>query len=748
MIDVAFHPTPQDAVQRLLDMAGVRPGEVVYDLGCGDGRVLQAARERGATAIGFDLEPRCEGAVKCNLFDVDLSNADVVFVYLLPTLNDRLLPQFRRMKSGARIVSYSFGLTGVRPTQQEFLGSTSLYMWRLPMDVKPLISLCMATYDDAKGVHETIQSLRIAHADMMDLFEIVVVDNHPNASLEGTKVSAHTRDVRNLIINCQRGGLRAQYVPFGHISGTAAPRNHAFDVASGEFVVCMDCHIQLDSDPRHPPHVLRRLVDWFLANRDTKDLITGPMVLDDLKTFSTHFNDVWSSGMWGQWGLAWACPCGRHFTTQLANGQLEYRTLQPQRVIKACECGKSFPGMAYSGHEAILEMAGYTMLGKDRNGPAFEIPAAGLGLFGCRKDAWLRFSDKFRGFGGEEFYIHEKFRQAGRKCLCLPWLRWNHRYGDADGKPGVRSPWHMMRNYVSGHHELGRSLEPIRFHYVEQLHKGSPQVAGEFAQLAASPENPPLWPEGSPNKPPKECRGCGAEPVAPSQAPPANESLDGWYPQMGANADDLKALVSKASSVADSRTATAQVELLFIGWCKTREELSTELMTKHMLRSKRWIVIYGTDHPDMMAALSNFLHHEQAWRVTDLNMGNGGLVTISKNKDDWPDEPVHVKPPGFGPGTELKAILAKLNIVPDAKCDCLNFANWMDMIGVAGCKKNRDFIVDHLKVNSDRWGWTSFLAAGWKAFTTGLVFKIGVTDPLAGCVDLAIKQAASASSLS
>ncbi|MGL1784034.1 hypothetical protein ACSTG0_23510, partial [Vibrio parahaemolyticus] len=67
--------------------------------------------------------------------------------------------------------------------------------------------------------------------------------------------------------------------------------------------------------------------------------------------------------------------------------------------------------------------------------PPFEIPMQGMGLFACRRDAWAGFNPDFRGFGGEEGYIHEKFRQRGGKVLCLPFLRWMHRFNRPLGLP-------------------------------------------------------------------------------------------------------------------------------------------------------------------------------------------------------------------------------------------------------------------------------------------------------------------------
>ena len=69
------------------------------------------------------------------------------------------------------------------------------------------------------------------------------------------------------------------------------------------------------------------------------------------------------------------------------------------------------------------------------DGPPFEIPMQGMGAFACRREAWPGFNPRFGGFGGEEGYIHEKFRQAGGRTLCLLFPRWAHRFGRPAGVP-------------------------------------------------------------------------------------------------------------------------------------------------------------------------------------------------------------------------------------------------------------------------------------------------------------------------
>jgi ribosomal protein L11 methylase PrmA len=148
--DVIFVPTPQTAVDKMLEMAEVKKGDVVYDLGCGDGRiVVTAAKKYGVKAIGFDVDPdriresmenvksnKVENLVSIeekDIFTVDLSKADVVTLYLLPSLNVKLIPQLEKMKPGCRIVSHSFDMAGIKPDDVYKDGATIIYKWTTPL---------------------------------------------------------------------------------------------------------------------------------------------------------------------------------------------------------------------------------------------------------------------------------------------------------------------------------------------------------------------------------------------------------------------------------------------------------------------------------------------------------------------------------------------------------------------------------------------------------------------------------------
>ncbi|MBI3210024.1 MAG: class I SAM-dependent methyltransferase [Candidatus Solibacter usitatus] len=132
-----FVPTPQTIVDRMLEAAQVKTGDVVYDLGCGDGRVLiTAAQKYRVKAVGVELSPKiaaiARGSIKHhgldklasviegNLLDVDLSAADVVTLYLLTDSNSRLRPNLEKyLKPGARVVSHDFEIRGWKPVRVE-----------------------------------------------------------------------------------------------------------------------------------------------------------------------------------------------------------------------------------------------------------------------------------------------------------------------------------------------------------------------------------------------------------------------------------------------------------------------------------------------------------------------------------------------------------------------------------------------------------------------------------------------------
>jgi precorrin-6B methylase 2 len=154
--DILYVPTPQPVVDKMLEMARVTKDDVVYDLGCGDGRiVITAAKKYGCRGYGFDIDPdRVRDSLKNvdandvadlvtieqrDVFTLDLSNVDVVTLYLLPSLNVKLIPQLEKLKPGARIVSHDFDMRGVKPDEvvrfnrDDVFREHTIYLWTAPL---------------------------------------------------------------------------------------------------------------------------------------------------------------------------------------------------------------------------------------------------------------------------------------------------------------------------------------------------------------------------------------------------------------------------------------------------------------------------------------------------------------------------------------------------------------------------------------------------------------------------------------
>lgn len=132
--DVVYVGTPYDLVSMMLHMAKVKKSDRVYDLGCGDGRMLVlAAQKYGSRGVGYDIDPvrvkesRENAArnhvenlveiIQADIFTVDLRKADVIPLYLLPEMNKKLLPQLDKMKPGSRIVCHDYDLEGIVPDE-------------------------------------------------------------------------------------------------------------------------------------------------------------------------------------------------------------------------------------------------------------------------------------------------------------------------------------------------------------------------------------------------------------------------------------------------------------------------------------------------------------------------------------------------------------------------------------------------------------------------------------------------------
>lgn len=193
-----------------------------------------------------------------------------------------------------------------------------------------------------------------------------------------------------------------QYLPFVKFESTIC-KNKIFQLADTPYVLCIDSHVMI------VPGAIKKLIDFYDAGKDDGNLLQGPILYDDFQSYSTHFDLTWSQYMWGTW-------------------QTDVR-------------------------------------GKDPDGEPFEIPSQGMGLFSCRKDSWLGFNPNCRGFGGEEGYIHTKYKQKGKQTLCLPFLRWLHRFDRPGGIPYANDLVQRFRNYMIEFKEIGFPTKELKEHF-------------------------------------------------------------------------------------------------------------------------------------------------------------------------------------------------------------------------------------------------------------------------------------------
>tara|TARA_B100001564_G_scaffold359142_1_gene379831 strand:- start:1319 stop:2206 length:888 start_codon:yes stop_codon:yes gene_type:complete len=181
-----------------------------------------------------------------------------------------------------------------------------------------------------------------------------------------------------------------RYIPYDKKQSTSV-RNEIFRNALGKYCISMDCHVMF------MPDAINSLLKYYNDNPDCKNIVQGPMMYDNLKGYSTHFKQTWGADMYGQWDK---------------------------------------------------NVEGY------KSGLPFEIPMMGLGVFSCETKNWRWFNENFRGFGGEEGYIHEKFRLLGGKAICLPSFQWVHRFSRPNGVKYPLKLHDRVWNYILGWMEL------------------------------------------------------------------------------------------------------------------------------------------------------------------------------------------------------------------------------------------------------------------------------------------------------
>ncbi len=154
--DCVYVPTPNDVTAKMLEMAAVKPSDLLYDLGCGDGRiVVTAAKKFGCKAVGYEIDPqrvlearenvkkrKVEHLAKIeqkDIFTLDLREASVIALYLLPEMNAKLVPQLQKLKPGTRIVVHDYPIRNIEPEKTVSMKSNednvthTIYFYTVPL---------------------------------------------------------------------------------------------------------------------------------------------------------------------------------------------------------------------------------------------------------------------------------------------------------------------------------------------------------------------------------------------------------------------------------------------------------------------------------------------------------------------------------------------------------------------------------------------------------------------------------------
>ena len=272
-----------------------------------------------------------------------------------------------------------------------------------------------------------------------------------------------------------------------------------------------------------------------------------------------------------------------------------------------------------------------------------------------------------QGFGGEEGYIHEKFRQAGRRTLCLPWMRWTHRFGRPKGPTYRNTHEDRLHNYLVGHSELGMDVTPIVEHFSEVLPEEVIQrvITQAFWPAAVEPALEPTLgdvydsavaaPSDINEHLPKllelaeQCEHVtefgtrsGVSTTALAAGKPRllktydvvrDGSIDRLVTLAAIEGVELHAITADVLAIEIEET-----DLLFIDTKHTAAQLYAELR-RHAAQVRRWIALHDTETfgergedggPGLLSALDRFLREQPEWTVTDHSTINNGFTVISR----------------------------------------------------------------------------------------------------------------------
>lgn len=324
-----------------------------------------------------------------------------------------------------------------------------LYPFNGNVMTQPFLTIGMPYVDDYDSCWAILQQLR--EYNDLSRVELLVVDNKPRCRRSALLKYQIEHDM-------QDGCAGARYVAMPNPKGSAPAKNRVFAESRGRYTLCIDCHVILRAG------VIAKLIAYFEQHPDTSDLLSGPLLCDNLRDIRTHYEDIWSFGLRGVWAQVWWAPRTNARFSAIRNEA-------DRSLIRFVKFGRpEMPyapldgtKLAYDGYEAAMISRGYRTLDGDG---VLAIPAQCCALMACRAEAWLKFNENFIGYGAEELYIHEKFRRAGHRVLCLGFLQWTHRFTPPGGILPQRPCFEIVRNFVIGHQEFSLPLTRMKAYFV------------------------------------------------------------------------------------------------------------------------------------------------------------------------------------------------------------------------------------------------------------------------------------------
>lgn len=388
----------------------------------------------------------------------------------------------------------------------------------------------------------------------------------------------------------REGDANVRYVPYDEVTSTAV-RDVLFREARGEVVLVLDSHVLVAVGG------IQALLAYYADPAHARDMVQGPLLEPNGQVSVTRMDPGWRDGMYGCWGRDDAAD--------------------------------------------------------DPSADAFEIELHGLGLFAMRRDAWPGLSPWFRGFGGEEGYIHEKVRRAGGRVVCLPALGWHHRFLRPGGTPYPNRWSDRIHNYVTGWTEVGYDTAGIADHFAElQGEEGSRLVAEARRDVAH----------------PLRC--------ADGLVILSDDSRVAPWARMRSQLANLEAKAIRATVVVegpDREAATCEAlakalaQARYRGWKRV------------LVWDEQWPLDLGSAHA--LAQLSD-QHPDQCW-VAVGQTGHTGLLPgpvlastaqteVAPTIDQWLDQlgatPITLSAPlaSEGPPTEFSTSLDQIHILADA----------------------------------------------------------------------------------